>query len=644
MPERQLRINMKDILEVVSQGLGDEVYCDGYFTRRNGKIQVSSGAEVDFLVDYVSELKMGVAYLKIHFSEADTVDLFVDSGKSEKNSKGTFVKVNGSDAVFWLPGRIFARDYFANGNIRQEYQVETTQCDDDGFCLGIPGRQNQTVELPVVFAMEGGDEFVSQITSTVPFEEQSVNYDIHFKYEQIGDVWDYLIAGNIYILMRYSYDIESDIRWVCQLTANSLYSYQVYLYDLTGKSVYRFLYDLVAYSVMLSQDDDGRWRHGIWSPETMETHLRFQVSGVCLLASYYKKTNRGVFLAKAQMAMDYVLGLADEMSGDGLWFKHDSLEQKDSWDKCRYKNDIKSEAFGKSQYNTLCLNTHIWTLLGLCKLKEASGDDRYDRYVDKGMASLKQVMQARPAEGVYRLVYRLRDIARIRVAKGGGRIVSELRRRYEKMLQGWILPRLKRKYPRLSMPNGFIERDLTHSRLSDYYHIVTLEDLLTLYAYIPSEWLQETLRTSVVYTHTSGFLKCFAQNNTLANNFVQMLMLYSGMIDESYLMLLPEYIAYLNELGFGISSGGISNMLIISDEIGVCTDNNRLRVLTVGHGRDLMAVIVNPEQQAQKAQIELHFLTKQKVNLMIVDSNEQEITLDGPVEIPACGLVKFIRL
>lgn len=640
MSERHLRINMNDFLQAADQRLGDEVYCDGYFSRRDGKIKISNGAEVCFLVDYISELKMGVAYLKIHFSDTGAVELFVDSSGIETNSNGTFVKVNGSDAAFWLPGRILARDYFANGNIQKEHPVETTQCDDGGFCLTIPGRKNQTVELPVVFATEGGDEFLSQIVSTIPAEEQSVNYNMLFKYRQIDDTWDYLIAGNIYILMIYSYDIKTELRWPCQQTANSLYSHLLYLYDITGKPIYRFLYDLIAYSVMLKLDDEGRWRHGLWMPEIMETHLRLHINGILLLASYYEKTNRDVFLHKAQIAMDYTLTLADDMSGDGMWFKHDSLEQKDSWDKCRYKNDIKSEAFGKSQYNTLCLNTHIWTIIGICILKKASGDDRYDKYMDKGLQSLKQVMNARPAEWSYRFVYWLRDLL---ISRFNIRFVRKNRPKYERMLNNRILPYLKRKYPRVMMPNGFIERDLTHSRLSDIYHLSTLKDLLILYAYLPSEWLQEAIRNSIVYTHKSGFFKYFAQTNTAANFFLEMLVLYSALIDETYLLLLPEYLAYLNQLGFGMTSEAVSNKIIIGDQIRICVDNNSLKVFTVGHGRNLLAVIVNPEKNAQKTQIESYFLNKRKTIFKMVDSNGREIPLNRTIEIPGAGFVKFIR-
>lgn len=644
MSHKQLQINMIDILEAAAQSRGEEVYCDDYFSRRNGKIDLTSGLQVSYLVDYISELKMGVAYLKIHFSSADTAQLYLDASTSKSNSRGTFVKVKGSDTVFWLPGKIMARDYFDNGNIKQARQIETTQSEDDGFRLNIPGEKNMTVELPVVFAMKDADEFIAQITSTHPLEEQTTKLDKLFNYNQPDDVWDYLIAGNIYRLAVYIYDIGCELSWPCQQTANSLYSYMVYLHSLTGKSVYKFFYDLVAYSVMLNLDDQGRWRHGLWAPPLMETHIRFQVSGICMLASCYEKTNRDIFLSKAQKAMDYAITLADDMADDGIWFVHDSLEQKQPWDKYRYKNDFDSNAFGKSRHNTLCLNTHIWTILGFCRLKEASGDDRYDGYVAKGLTSLKQVLDAKPAQGIYRLLYWLRDILIGRLARGNGRIASELKLRYEKILQRTILPYLKRKFPRVNMPNGFIERDLTHSRLSDIYHLATLDDYLMLYAYLPSKWLKEAIRKSMVYTHTSGFVRYYAKRNPVANIFIEMLLLYSSMIDESYLKLMPQYLAFFEELNIVASSDSLSNMMIISDEIQIRTDNERLKCFTTKHGKNMMAVIVNPDDQPQKAKIELNFLTNQKINIKIVDSNEQEVALNQPAEIPAAGFIKFIRI
>lgn len=639
----KIQINLIDISQAAAKNLGQEVYSDPYFTRRNGETNVPTETKVNYLIDYIDELKMGVAYLKIHFYDADTVELFADSSAIETNSKGTFVKAKDGDTVFWLPGRIIARDYLDNGNIVKENQIETTQSDENGFHLNIPGDKNLTVELPIVFAIEGGDEFITQIVSTEPLEEQATKLDQLFNYSQPGDVWDYLIAGNIYRLMAYISDFKSNLSWPCQQTANSLYSYLVYLYELTGKQVYKFFYDLVAYSVMLNLDNQGRWRHGLWAPPIMETHVRFHVSGVCMLASYYKKTNRNIFLSKAQKAMDYIITLADDMEDDALWFVHDSLEQKNMWDKYRYKNDFDSNAFGKSRHNTLCLNTHIWTILGFCRLKEVSSDERYDCHINKGMAILEKVFDAKPAQGIYRLVYWLRDLLINSHAKGAGRIARELKRRYEKMLHGWILPYMKKRFPRVNMPNGFIERDLTHSRISDIYHLATLDDLLMLYAYLPSQWLEDAIRKSMVYTHTSGFVKYYAQHGPVANIFIEMLLLYSSMIDESYLKLIPQYIAFLEELGIAASSDSLSNMLIISDEIQIRTDNERLKCFTTKHCKNFMALIVNPDDKPQKAKIEINSLTKQKINLKIVDSNNKDISLDYNVEIPANGFVKFTK-
>jgi len=640
MSDGQLRINLVDILDLADQDHFQKVYSDGYFARRTGKMGISNGAEVNVIVDCISELKIGVAYLSINLPPSNSLEIVADSPNCRQYDNGTVIKFENKDAAIWLPEKIFATDTSGNNRICHQLQADSSRCDDHGFCLTLSSKENRTINFTVVFANNNADEFISQVCSPQTFEEQKLKRHVLFEYTRIDDVWNYLFMGDVYCTNVH--DPESYFKYPSQQVAKILYAHMHYLHAMSGKTIYRFLYDLIAYSVMLSLSDDGRWRHGAFVPEVMETHTRFQVSGICLLASYYEKTNRDIFLTKAQTAMDYILTLADDMTENSLWYIHDTLEQKDYWDKHIYKNDLKSTAFGKSQYNSLCLNTHIWTLLGLHKLKEVSADDRYDDYINKGMTSLKIVMQAKPAQPIYRLVYRLHDILGDRVFNGAGRIIRELNRRYAKMLRGKILPFMKTKFPRVNMPTGFIERDLTHSCFSEIYHLGTLEDLLLLYDIEPSKWLKETITGSIEYTHKSGFVKRFAKHHSAANIFIDILLLYSTLIDDSYLELLPQYIAFFREHDIVPTSDVVSNDMICSDRIGVSVDNESLNALTIGTGDNFLTVIVNPDGQTKKTNIDLHFLADlSEEDISISGSNGTRIPSVSNIEIPSNDFIKI---
>lgn len=636
-------VNLLDLFETTTGVAAGRIFSDGCFSRHKGFLVDDENIKVTYIVDYVSEHKMASVHLEIDFKSDNIVDLFLGSGQCKKTPYGTFVDCNDSDIAFWFPGQIVARDYYPNGNIQKEQNVPAKQSQSDGFHLSIHGQKGLTVEIPVLLISSGKEQFYAEIENFNAIEARNVKLPLYFEYDHFAQVWDYLFSGKIFHTSRYSYDREIDIRWPCPQTANALYFYMTYLHAMTGKNIYRFVYALIAYSLMLDLDDDGRWRQGIWS-EANETHLRAQVNGVCLLSHYYKQTGCEDFLNKSRDAMDYVISLADPMQGDQLWFVHDSLEQEQFHDKSRYRNDLISEVSGNSPWNSVTLNTHMWTMIGMDRFKELTGDSRYEEYIQRGLVPLKRVMEAKPANMIYGMVYSLRDsLNRWQDSGRFNRIARNIASRYEKLLRSTLLPYLKKKYPRLNMPTGFIERDLLHSFVSDNYHIITLRDMLALYVYHPCQWLKEMITASMVYSHKSGFIKHFAKTDPRSISFIDMLMLYSNMIDESYLKLVPEYLSYFKKMGYPVSSTALSEVGIINDSIRIHTDNVSLTVLTVRQSRQLVGIVANCQDQNCQAIIKTEFPEGRDFDLEITDSNGCEVTLDGPVEVGRLGYIKFSK-
>ena len=297
---------------------------------------------------------------------------------------------------------------------------------------------------------------------------------------------------------------------------------------------------------MLSLPANGRWRPGSGT-DTMETHTRLHDDGIYLLLLQYEKTGRKSFLEKACCAADYLITLIDRLQNGNIWLLHDTLETNLQDCSSYYKGFFKSGAFGKSPSNTLCLNTHIWTLIVLRKLNDIDGRGVYDDCLKAGTDALKEVLEARRGTAAFYMFYKTRDLLVRRFSKNAHKRTKEILRRYDKLLKKHILPCLKKKYPRLNMPNGYIERDLCASALSDGYHFITLRDLLMLYNQTRLEWLGAIIKKSVDYSIETGLARYTACFDPRATVILEIISLFSYTVDDRYLPLLPQYTAWFEE-------------------------------------------------------------------------------------------------
>lgn len=97
------------------------------------------------------------------------------------------------------------------------------------------------------------------------------------------------------------------------------------------------------------------------------------------------------------------------------------------------------------------------------------------------------------------------------------------------------------------MPNGYIERDLCASALSDGYHFITLRDLLMLYNQTRLEWLGAIIKKSVDYSIETGLARYTASFDPRATVILEIISLFSYTVDDRYLPLLPQYTAWFEE-------------------------------------------------------------------------------------------------
>jgi hypothetical protein len=249
----------------------------------------------------------------------------------------------------------------------------------------------------------------------------------------------------------------------------------------------------------------------------METHTRFQADGIHLLLQHYDSCNNGAFLEAACAAADYLIGIADTFSDGSTWYLHDTLELSEDPSRAGYPSKQRSRAFGKSLSNTLCLNTHAWTLTALLRLTEACRDERKQMYENasaRGLHALHAVLSTTTGATVYAALYATRDLClRWNTRTGIAfplRVCDAALRR--------ILRRLKPRLPRLAMPNGYIERDLERSTLADRYIPVNLKDLALLSRRTRCEWIRPLVKRGLSHWIQSGLWQRELSHSTTAQH------------------------------------------------------------------------------------------------------------------------------
>jgi hypothetical protein len=316
-------------------------------------------------------------------------------------------------------------------------------------------------------------EYIGSIEELQPShrtERMSFRKSNWFTADAPEDFWNYLINGSIYDPRAHQ---PIGKRFKCQQCAFAWWNYFGYLFRSTEKKYYDLMQDEIAFSIMCDLDEEGAWRHGFWFDD-MEIHSRFHLDGINLLVSQYEKDGNEFWLAKARAAMDYVVrNLTDTFRNGDIWFLHDSIEEKDN-------HKFFSGLFGKNEFNTLCLNTHIQALCVLQRLKkyEVEGGP-YTRYYTSGYRALHTVMEHRPAEYLYKALVKL--FVMQKKQSNGIPVFKRIRKAAASRLIGLLYWKIKEEYPRIVLPGGLIERDLNVTRFSDRYHIINIKDLLSLY-------------------------------------------------------------------------------------------------------------------------------------------------------------------
>jgi hypothetical protein len=371
-----------------------------------------------------------------------------------------------------------------------------------------------------------------------------------------ADVYLYLVHGHVYV-DRF---IWPRMWKICsELDAYGLYTIMSGLELATGKMIYSLLKRQLLFSVIARQAQDGGWYHGEWT-DRMESHYRFHNGAMLLLEAALNERPDEVVSKALERAAHFISRCTDKTEL-GLWFLHDSLEENAEMmrELCRQTGStwIPARTLGKSPTNKLILNTHLDAIVALKQYRDVTGDNQYTEQVTSARAAARGMLALRPAETLYRVVYRAIQLTLLPTAEAEQLPLPV--RAVKRLTWKYLTPqlhRIKRVFPRLVMPGGLIERHLSMPHYDINYHSVNILDLARLWRCFPEEDLGEVLAEAVYAVSDSSILKFWAESQPRYFSLVvwveAMYHLCTLRQNPSYRRFLAEGIINILDIGLGL--------------------------------------------------------------------------------------------
>ena len=380
-----------------------------------------------------------------------------------------------AEASYWLPIPAMLRRTNAQGHILEERAAAWNEFDMDSKGVSISFSSPPiSWSLDTVVWKLHDKTLIEELTELAPIETQGYFLlGSHTRYGQPADLYRHLVHGWVY---------EDRFAWphkrrICsENDAHALHLIFGGLQRATGKRIYGLFKSQLLLSVLSRQGDDGGFRHGEWT-ENMESHYRLHCSAMHLMMDALSEDDDPVVRSALARGMAFISDKRDATAA-GAWFYHDELETTEAGMRGAPFKWWPSTALGKSPQNMLVLNTQLDTLVALDRYAALTGDMQYSPVVESGYQAACAVLELQPMEWLYRLVFSAIDLTLLPTEQAAR---LPLWQRVWKRV-GWQvfiprLPRLKTRFPRLVMPGGYIDRELSLQTWAYDYLAVNLMDL-----------------------------------------------------------------------------------------------------------------------------------------------------------------------
>ena len=459
----------------------------------------------------IDELNPSTRIAFLRFSSTPTIQLTCAGQYSfERLRAGGYLArpSNPEHPFYWIAALPVARSINADFSIAKEQQATLTKVSCTPNSCMVELLTLKDTSLDIVFWEFSDDDVAEQLTSLSAVERHGTFlWGSHERATQASDLYRHLICGTVYDL-RYSWPHNK--KCFSENEAHALYTTYSGLEKATGKNLYRMLQQQIVLAVIHRQAEDGAWYHGMWTDET-ECHYRLHTSAVHMLMDEFERTSCDQVKAALEKGVAFLAQTHDTLDC-GIWFLHDSLELNEAAMNSGPFQWIKRHTLGKSPTNMLVLNTHLDTSIAINRYQTLTRDDQYTALLTSALDSTRAVLGLKPANSLYRPLFwaiglTLLPTETARQLKAPIRAIKRIAADY--LIK--LLPDIKAHFPRLVMPNGYIDRELCLRTWAVDYQTINLMDLARYAQAFPNSFDEGILDKAMAFTHDTGLIKRYRE-------------------------------------------------------------------------------------------------------------------------------------
>jgi len=542
---------------------------------------------------------------------------------------------NPEHPFYWIATLPVARTINADSSITKEQQASLTRVSCTAKSCTIELIPPKNTSLDIVFWEFLDSDLADQLTSLSTIENQgNFLWGSHGRATQASDLYRHLIHGAVYDL-RYSWPHNK--KCFSENEAHALYTAYSGLEKATGKSLYRMLQQQIVISVIYRQAEDGCWYHGMWTDET-ECHYRLHNSALHLLMDEFDRTGCPQVKTALARGVAFIANYHDQLDC-GVWFLHDSLELNDAAMNSGPFQWISNRTLGKRPSNMLVLNTHLDTSIAINRYQNLTGDQQYAALIKSALASTRSVLGLTPANWLYKPLFWAIGLTMLPTIKA--RELAAPIRAIKRIAADFLikkLPDIKARFPRMVMPNGYIDRELSLRTWAVDYQTINLMDLARYARAFPGEFDEDILDKAIVFTHDIGLIQRYreiAPGKRYATGFWVEALYHRCLAkdDVKYRQWLAEAMLECHDLGFGMAPSllGTNSEAVPFEQQSLypVPANPELNIAVLAQAQRFELLIINHSQDS----VEVKWDRKPKMSIHWRDSTQRPLA-DAPLTIP----------
>ena len=534
--------------------------------------------------------------------------------------------------TYWLPQMPKLRRVDDHGHILEERAVELSglTASPDGIALVIAIPCDWALDVVAWRVPPGSRGLIDELNSLSTIEtKRHFLWGSHTVYRRPADLYLHLIHGHVY---------ENRSSWpkhwkICsENDAHALYTVLRGLEVASSKRIYRLLKEQLLVSVMDRQGDDGGWRHGEWT-DRMESHYRLHCSAMHLLMDALDERDDPDVREALRRAAAFLAQQIDKLNA-GAWFLHDELEHSESAMREGPFRLLPSRALGKSESNMLVLNSHLDATIAMDRYRQTTGDGLHQELVAQANVATRDVLALRPAEWLYAPLFRAIRLTFLPAARAKA-LPLPLRALKRLAWQNLIplLPRIKARFPRMVMPGGYIERELSLRIFASEYLPINLMDLLRYRRRFPWESIDATIAAGLKLVRDSYMFERWPEikGSEYAVGFWAEALYHACLLypDAKYREWLAQAVMALEALEVGLPPsllGANSEAVSTRDQAPTpVLDDDSTRVVNLSRGGRIEVLLINCSNDVAP----LHFVRNDPDGLAWTMGTTPQ-KLDGP--------------